>query len=735
MRRVRRFAGVAAFVVAGAFALVALPRPPPAFGAAACSYDSLNDQVIVSIPLDLDSGILREDGSTGQIQMNSGTCVEPGTGAVATTKNTVSVLVNGSAGNQSITIDLSGGYFGGIDFAITLGGQPGDSTFIFGSAFPDFMTVGSSGFELGPPSNPGGSTGTLSGVAALVLSGGGGDDRLSAGGGGITMTGGPYPGTANLGGDGDEDTLIGGSGPNVLSGGPGRDVVSYLGRTENLNITANDTADDGVPGELDNVSSDTEVLAGGSGNDTIAGGVTTTPDVGQGFSHCQGDPNVGGRELCGNGGDDTFLGPLDSNFFGGSGAADTFDFGGSFFPLSISLDNVSNDGITGGDEFGNVHDDVENVIGGSESDHITGSAAANFIDGGPGSDTIDGGGGTDELIGGTGVDSASYGSHAVGVTITLNGLADDGAPGENDFIHDDFEWASGGSAGDLITGDDGANHLNGAGGIDVLNGGDGNDRLFGGAGENTLNGGGGIDTLDGGAETDILNGGGGIDTLNGDVGDDTLNGGSSGDVLNGGDGDDTLNGGDGNDDLDGGLGADVIAGNDGPRDALHYDDRTARVVVTLGGGANDGEAGEDDRVISSVEWVYGGSGNDEFKSSSRGIIAAVVVDNAFVGGEGEDTLLGGGGDDILNGGNGDDTLKGGLSADILRGQANEDTLEGEGGNDWLRGGSEVDLMKGNNGDDLFQAVDDTADDCRGGQGQDRGYFDPQDDLRSIEQQL
>ena len=94
--------------------------------------------------------------------------------------------------------------------------------------------------------------------------------------------------------------------------------------------------------------------------------------------------------------------------------------------------------------------------GGDGNDALAGGAQGDTIDGGPGDDDIDGfdgddtllGGdgndtlrpnvGTDTMIGGDGVDIAVYGRR-VSPAYSLDGLANDGALGENDVIGADVE--------------------------------------------------------------------------------------------------------------------------------------------------------------------------------------------------------------------------------------------------------------------------------------------------------
>src|SRR5215207_4797035 len=72
---------------------------------------------------------------------------------------------------------------------------------------------------------------------------------------------------------------------------------------------------------------------------------------------------------------------------------------------------------------------------------LSGDAGNDVIDGGQGGDTILAGGqkglGADKLAGGPGVDTADYNGTLTGVTVSANGNAGDGAPGENDNVATD----------------------------------------------------------------------------------------------------------------------------------------------------------------------------------------------------------------------------------------------------------------------------------------------------------
>ena len=180
-----------------------------------------------------------------------------------------------------------------------------------------------------------------------------------------------------------------------------------------------------------------------------------------------------------------------------------------------------------------------------------------------------------------------------------------------------------------MTGDGGADRLDGTGGRDVMCGLGGRDRLRGNGGH------------------DVVLGGGGGDLLQGKAGSDRLDGGPGNDRAFGGAGADDIFGRAGNDVLGGGLGPDDMSGGSG-RDVVVYGQRGVPVIVTIGAGANDGVARERDNVKADVESVQGGRGNDVLTGNGRA--------NRLFGGGGNDRLLGKGGSDVLSGAGGDDRL-------------------------------------------------------------------------------
>jgi Ca2+-binding RTX toxin-like protein len=228
--------------------------------------------------------------------------------------------------------------------------------------------------------------------------------------------------------------------------------------------------------------------------------------------------------------------------------------------VTVSLDGAGGDGESG--ESDNVTSDVEDVTSGFGTDTLIGNESRNVLDGGPGGDSLTGlggndvlmdsggdsaadrldGGGDDDLlaggagpdvyIGGDGEDGVNdYAGRAFSVSVTLDGVADDGGSGEGDNVGSDVEDVTGGSAADTLTGNADDNELVGGAGDDVISGREGNDGLSGGTGRDTLDGGAGRDDLVGEAgadtlksqdgQTDRLNCGGGTDTVQADARDDT----------------------------------------------------------------------------------------------------------------------------------------------------------------------------------------------------------------------
>jgi Ca2+-binding RTX toxin-like protein len=156
------------------------------------------------------------------------------------------------------------------------------------------------------------------------------------------------------------------------------------------------------------------------------------------------------------------------------------------------------------------------ITGTDGPDLLTGTPAAESIYGRAGNDTINGAGGDDELDGGPGADvlnggegsdSVAYADSAA-VSVTLDGVANDGVAGEGDNVGADVEDIFGADGNDKLDGNAAANTIDGGAGDDRISGGHGKDAIFGGDGDDL------VDARDG--EVDRVECGAGKDTVKAD---------------------------------------------------------------------------------------------------------------------------------------------------------------------------------------------------------------------------
>jgi Ca2+-binding RTX toxin-like protein len=136
--------------------------------------------------------------------------------------------------------------------------------------------------------------------SALTAFGGEGNDTLQGGSGDDSLNGGP-----------DDDTLIVGTGADDVHGGAGTDVARWFTSTP-VQVTLDDQSNDGLGG-AQNIRSDVEGVAGGSGADDLSGDA---------------DPNLlfgldGADSLTGGAGDDTLDGGNGADGLNGGPGRDT----------------------------------------------------------------------------------------------------------------------------------------------------------------------------------------------------------------------------------------------------------------------------------------------------------------------------------------------------------------------------------------------------------------------------
>jgi len=488
--------------------------------------------------------------------------------------------------------------------------------------------------------------------------------------------------------------------------------------------------------------------------------------------------DIAAQILAGNEGQDIIFGGAGGDNISGNGENDLLDGGAD---ADLILGGAGNDTIIGGTGadglFGNAGNDIFNYVfgdgadgveGGADLDtlNILGTAAANTLDvvfDGAALTNFEGGTITGvevvtaDLLGGA--DLLNYAGTTAGVTVNLATLV---ASGFTSIAG--IENVTGGSGGDTLTGNDGANVLSGGaagvdtltgrGGADTLQGFAGNDRFVatGNDGDDSYQGGANIDTYDLSATTagatvttttstsaqtgaDLLNS---VENIIGSQGGDSIivngavnviDGQGGDDLINAGGAADTILGGAGNDILTGGTGADIVSGG-ADNDTINY---------LFGDGADtvDGGAGSDTLNITVVaavaaqtlDVIYNGSSLTNFEGGTvvnvesvtanlnggtdtltyAGTIVGVSVDlgagtaSGFTSVANIENVTGGTGNDALTGDGGVNTLNGGAGTgiDTLDGGLGNDSLLGGGGNDILIGGGDNDGMNGGAGNDTF----------------------------------
>lgn len=268
------------------------------------------------------------------------------------------------------------------------------------------------------------------------------------------------------------------------------------------------------------------------------------------------------------------------------------------------------------------------VNGDGGNDRIVTSSGNDVIDSGPGDDTPDGSLGDDQINGGPGDDQiydnlgndvisgggdprdfiyafssadgadrwsqgiASYQRRAAALRLSLDGVANDGEPGESDNLGPGITRVIGGDGADVIIGNARANIIEGGPGNNVIDGRAGSDILI--ADRNrrfvALEPPGLDRTAPPGAPSrgaNLLMGGAGSDRLFGSRGNDRLLGGSGADRLSGQQGADRLIGGGGRDVMSGGDGADQLVARDGAVDALNCGRGRDRLLTADRGAVRD----------------------------------------------------------------------------------------------------------------------------------------------------
>ena len=339
------------------------------------------------------------------------------------------------------------------------------------------------------------------------------------------------------------------------------------------------------------------------------------------------------------------------------------------------------------DKKGNAKASLETLLAHVEDNLDVGvgamvAAIATVATGGAGDDVLAGTDPAGRYDGGAGIDRVDF---STATTVVKASLADARFVG--------IENLAGGAAGDVLTGNAGANMLSGHGGNDVLDGGAGADMMVGGEGNDIYR----VD--DAGDQTVERLGEGVADTVHATIswtlsaftenlvleaGAVNGTGTAFANRITGNAAANTLTGLAGNDVLDGGAGADRLIGGTGD-DSYHVDDAGDVIVEAAREGT--------DTVLASIDWTLG-TNLEKLTLTGTGALTGTGNggDNVLTGNAGANLLFGFGGDDVLDGGAGNDRLDGGKDDDTLNGGAGDDVLIGGQGRDWLTGGAGKDLF-------------------------------------------
>ena len=170
----------------------------------------------------------------------------------------------------------------------------------------------------------------------------------------------------------------------------------------------------------------------------------------------------------------------------------------------------------------------DQLLGEGGADQLNGGSENDNVDGGSGDDGLehcsncigsgnDPGVGADNYIGGGGADRLWLDGHASGMTISIDGQANDGSSGEGDNVGSDIEEIVGTVHNDVFTGSAGPDNFAGGGGNDEIHGAGGNDDLYGGSNDDRVFGDAGNDKVQGASGADSVDGGAGTDQMYGDI--------------------------------------------------------------------------------------------------------------------------------------------------------------------------------------------------------------------------
>jgi len=158
----------------------------------------------------------------------------------------------------------------------------------------------------------------------------------------------------------------------------------------------------------------------------------------------------------------------------------------------------------GDDSARSVTDGKDEIEGGAGDDRLIGGNGGTLFRAGPGRDDMWGGYGRDTVYYDHWLSYDQTFSPAT-ESITLDNVANDGAPGEHDNVHGDIEIVYPDGRENVVVGNWRDNELHGGSGDDEITGGTGRDLLIGSGGDDTIDAADGeADEVDCGAGTDVV---------------------------------------------------------------------------------------------------------------------------------------------------------------------------------------------------------------------------------------
>jgi Ca2+-binding RTX toxin-like protein len=355
--------------------------------------------------------------------------------------------LEGSEGNDSL--------IGGNGNDNLQGGNGGD--FLKGGTGNDTIDGGGSGnmaseLDMLDMSDATGSGVTVNLALGTASGGGLGSDIVS----GIeTVNGSAF--ADNITGDGFENYLRGREGIDVIDGGAGFDLAMY----------------DEATNTIDQTTGITVTLVGGSGS-VIAGNTNVGADS---LTNIEGIYGTNFNDsLTGDNAHNILRGNRGNDTLDGGGGDDVADYRNANSRVVIDLNLV---GATLGTSTAQANgpDGQDTLI---SIEGVYGSTWDDYLIGNPGNNTLRGRLGDDVLNGGGGIDRADYRSADGAVQVDLAAGSSSGADG-NDTLTS-IENIRGSDFGDILTGDNNANAIEGRMGNDAIYGGQGQDTaLYAGA--------------------------------------------------------------------------------------------------------------------------------------------------------------------------------------------------------------------------------------------------------------